>query len=436
MLEVNLPPTCTWTEYETILRQCAQAADCIGLKLTKYHLNGSVYGTGGGSHLAFGGPSLEANPFLQEPKRIASILRYWQHHPSLSYLFSGQFVGPGSQAPRVDEGPSHGLYELEVACEGLENSTGSVGGEQIDQFFKNLLTDSSGNTHRAELCFDKFHNYAQANGCLGIIELRAFETFPEVSTMSAVALFIRTIFARLMKEPFREELRRWGPQLHDRYFLPTFMWQDLQSICADLKAHGFAFDPTWLESVLNFRCPTVGAMQLEHGSLDVRQAFESWPLMAEETSQGTNTVRVVDNSTDRLQLTLSDPSLLESGKLLVNGVEVPFESIDGQMICGLRYKCASAYPALHPHVPIQSPLHFEWVSLADDTTLAAARYFYWNPAGPVYPGRPDSAEVARQRRVERWLDATDLVGRKTPGRKARMAPEYRHTLDLRRQLKG
>ncbi|TVP75397.1 MAG: transglutaminase, partial [Puniceicoccaceae bacterium] len=345
VLEVNLPPAANWAEYDAHLRHSAAAAAAVGLQLTKRQLNGAIHGTGGGAHLAFGGPSEAANPFLQEPKRIVSLLRYWQHHPALSYLFTGQYVGPGSQAPRVDEGPGHGLYELEVACEGIAAMTIRPEGEVIDQFYRNLLTDSSGNTHRTEICFDKFANPSAPNGKWGIIELRAFETFPKIETMSVIGLFIRTILARLFRAPFTEPLKRFGPLLHDRYFLPAFLWEDVQAICADLQAHGFEFRAEWLEPVMEFRCPRLGQLELEGGHIDVQQAFESFPLMAEE-SQGANTVRVVDNSSDRLQLTLSDAGLLAGAELLVNGVQVPFAEVDGHMICGIRYKCASAYPAL------------------------------------------------------------------------------------------
>ena len=435
VLEVNLPPADTWSEYDDHLTHSAKAAAAVGLKLTKLQLNGAIHGTGGGAHLAFGGPSEEANPFLLEPKRIVSLLRYWQHHPALSYLFTGQYVGPGSQAPRVDEGPSHGLYELEVACDGIEGMVERTGGELLDQFYRNLLTDSSGNTHRTEICFDKFCNPSAPNGNWGIIELRAFETFPQIETMSVIGLFIRTILARLFKAPFTEPLKRYGPLLHDRYFLPAFLWEDVQAICDDLKAHGFDFQAEWLEPVLRFRCPMLGRLEVEGGHMDVQQAFESFPLMAEE-SQGANTVRVVDNSSDRLQLTLSDPALLEAAVLVVNGVEVPFELVDGRMICGLRYKCASAYPALHPHVPIQSPLEFEWVYQATGRTLRAARYHFWNPFAPIYNGRPKTAEVAQQRRSERWQSADELVGREPQRFTPKRSPEYRHTLDLRRQLRA
>jgi len=176
----------------------------------------------------------------------------------------------------------------------------------------------------------------------------------------------------------------------------------------------------------------LGTLDLPEGSINLRQAFESWPLMAEE-SQGAATVRVVDNSSDRLQLTLSNPGLLETGKLLANGIEVPFENVGGNMICGIRYKCASAYPALHPHVPIQSPLLLEWVD-QNGLTTKAARYFYWNPRGDIYEGRPKSAGDAQKLREERWSLAEDVVGGKPTPTKPKLAPEYRYTLDLRRQL--
>ncbi|MDQ8193999.1 transglutaminase family protein [Coraliomargarita sp. SDUM461004] len=435
VLEVNLPPAATWAEYDRFLGQSARAASAVGLQLTKQQLNGAIYGTGGGAHLAFGGPSLEHNPFLLQPNRIVSILRYWQRHPALSYLFTGQYVGPGSQAPRVDEGPMHSLYELEVACEGVQGLAGAPEGELLDQFYRNLLTDSSGNTHRTEICFDKFCNPSAPNGKWGIIELRAFETFPQIETMSVIGLFVRTIIARLCQAPFTEPLHRFGPLLHDRYFLPAFLWEDVQAICDDLAAHGLAFEAEWLEPVLAFRCPSVGQLKVPGGHVDVRQAFESFPLMAEE-SQGANTVRVVDNSSDRLQVTLSEPGLAEEAVLLVNGVEVPFELVDGKMICGVRYKCASAYPALHPHVPIQSPLEFEWVSKGSGETMQAARYHYWNPFAPIYEGRPQDAEEAAQRRAERWQSADDLLGRMPEQFKPKLAPEFKHTLDLRRQLRS
>jgi uncharacterized protein (DUF2126 family) len=305
-------------------------------------------------------------------------------------------------------------------------------GSLIDQFLRNLLTDSAGNTHRAEICFDKFANPLTPNGKLGIIELRAFETQPHAAWSSLIALFVRTVIARLSLVPYTEGLQRFGPELHDRYFLPAYLWQDFENICADLAAAGFAFRSEWLRPAFDFRFPVVGKLPLPRGGhLEVRQALESWPLMAEE-SRGTTTVRVVDNSTDRLQLQLHLPEKAAAGRLLVNGVEIPFAGTDGLAVRGLRYKCARAYPALHPHVPIQSPLRFEWLEGESDQPSAAADYHYWNPYAAVYDGPPVSAEEAAQRRSERWRIIDPPAAGLRPLRPAPAAPEFRDTVDLRR----
>ncbi|MGF1530783.1 MAG: transglutaminase family protein [Puniceicoccaceae bacterium] len=434
VIEVNLPPRRTWVGFEQILKAATEAGSQVGLVLTKTSLNGAVGGSGGGAHLAFGGPSLEENPFLKQPARIASLLRYWQHHPVLSYAFTGKFVGPGSQAPRIDEGPRHGLYELEVACEGLEKQTQAIEGPLIDQFLRNLATDSAGNTHRAEICFDKFFNGLAKNGKLGIIEFRAFETFPSDGEMAEVALFIRAVLARLFLEPFSEPLKRFGPDLHDRYFLPSLLWEDLEAICADLRSHGIPFEADWLRSQFDFRFPVCGKLEAgEAGILTLRQGLESWPLMAEESLE-LNTIRMVDNSTDRLEIMLEEGGL-EKGwsKLLVNGIEVPFQTVEGKRIAGLRYKCASAYPALHPHVPIQSPLHFDWVDSRIGKVVAAANYYFWEPWSGIYAGPCEDLNDARKRRESRWVMAPERVGTVPKAAKPRMSPEYNFTLDLRRQ---
>ncbi len=428
VLEVNLPPASTWQEYNATFCAISEAAHRVGLYLTKRSLNGTIRGTGGGSHLAFGGPTPEENVFFNEPTLLTSILRYWQHHPALSYLFTGQYVGAGCQAPRIDEGAEHLLYELESACEGLEKLSYLPSPEMLDQFFRNLLTDAAGNTHRAEICLDKFWNFSSPTGKLGIVELRAFETLPTAEMMANVSLFIRAIIAMLIKRPFRKKLRRFGPKLHDRYFLPSMLLEDLEKICVDIQKAGIDYDPEWLRPVIDFRCPVVGKLSIPGGELTVRQAFEAWPLMAEE-SQGASTVRVVDNSTDRLEFTLSDPKLAAMGQLMINGVALPWQHVGGQPVIGLRYKCASAYPALHPHVLIQSPLTIQWQTGKETT---AALYHYWNPEGPLYDGLPTTDSEANHRRQARWVPLSQPAVIKHPAI-AQTAPESTWTIDLRRQ---
>ncbi|MBC2594808.1 transglutaminase family protein [Ruficoccus amylovorans] len=429
VLEANLPPCPDWVTYRRCLDQMYATAESTGLRAIKLHLNGSVQATGGGSHLCFGGPDEARNPFHRDPALLASILRYWQHHPALGYFFTGQYVGTGCQAPRIDESGTHAAYELELACEALENSRPDP--EQIDRLLRNLLTDSSGNTHRAEICVDKFHNYAAPNGKTGIIELRAFEVFPTAEMLGLAGLFIRTVIARLAAEPFTEPMRRFGPELHDKYFLPAVIWDDLGKICRDLKAHGFDFKREWLRPLAEFRFPLRGELDLPGGeTLTVRQALEAWPLMAEENLGGP-TVRMVDNSTDRLELSLSAKAPLQTHTLLCNGVEIPWQSVGGKPVCGLRYKCASGWPALHPHVPIQAPLLFQWIEKKSRRVKASAWYYYWNPHAPIYDGRPSDLDEARARSAERWrkVPVTNETAAVSP---ARTFPEMRFTLDLRR----
>ncbi len=431
VLELNLPPASSWRDYDRVLNDVTLAARAEGLLTTRFHLNGQVQGTGGGAHILFGGPTIERNPFFDHPQLLASIIRYWQWHPSLSYFFSGQYVGPGSQAPRADETLMAKLYELETACLGVDQIEGSVDQGFLDRLFRNLLTDSAGNTHLAEISIDKLWNYESPTGLQGLIELRAFETMEDCRLQSLSALFVRAIIAMLAERPRREALVRHGPRLHDRFMLPAALWEDLGAICADLSVAGLHFDREWLREVFEARFPVLGRLDVEVGSVVVRQALEPWPLMA-EVSNGGSTSRMVDNSTDRLEVSLSDPRLLEHLGVAVNGVALRFCDIGGTRAAGVRYKAASGWPALHPHVPIQSPLRFDLLG-RDQRILAAAQYYFWNPDGPVYEGRPSGAGEAEARRRARWRRLAEEVGRLVEPREGTYAEESFHTLDLRRQ---
>lgn len=432
VLEINLPPAATWRQYDRTLAEVEKAARAEGLSTLKLHLNGSVQGTGGGAHLIFGGPSLEANPFFAQPSLLASMVRYWQHHPSLAYFFTGQYVGPGSQAPRADETLISKLYELELACEGLEQCSGEEGGIFIDRLLRNLMTDSGGNTHRAEICLDKFWNMDSPSGRLGLVELRAFETCPRVRLQSFAALLIRAIIARLAREPFTKELIRHGSELQDRFMLPHVLWADLESICEDLDQQGLPFEVDWLRPIFDFKFPVLGELPVTGGTFTVRQALEPWPLMAEVAEAGF-TSRVVDNSTDRLEISVSNPDLLNNGKLCVNGVPLTFHPRGGVHCAGVRYKCANGWPALHPHIKEQVPLSIEWVEEDLNKVIAAADYHYWNPDAPVYDGRPKTMKEALKRRKARWQCRTIKADAFTTPASALYSVEQVATLDLRRQ---
>lgn len=430
VLEVNLPPSSCWHDYDRLLQTVTELAAEEGLQTTRMHFNGQVQGTGGGAHVLFGGPSLEANPFFARPDLLASIVRYWQRHPSLSYFFSGQYVGPGSQAPRADESSSSRLYELETACLGVDDLERGASPEMLDRLLLNLLSDAAGNTHRAELCLDKFCNRGVPGGEQGLIELRAFETMADAHDQSLSALFVRAIVAMLATAPRTGPFLRHGSRLHDAYMLPSWLWEDLGEICRDLQDVGLPFERQWLQGAFEFRFPVLGRLESKQGSVLVRQALEPWPVLAAQTRDGL-TSRIVDNSTDRLELSTS---LASSTAVTVNGVLLSFEPLQGRAVAGLRYKCADGWPALHPHVPAQVPLRLECLNERNQV-VASARYYFWNPDGKDYEGRPADLAEAELRRMARWVEQPEEIGNLRRPVRGVYSDESAWTLDLRRQVR-
>ncbi len=441
VIEVNLAVCATWADYDRHLAEIYTAAKKTGLIARKLQFNGRETGTGGGAHLVFGGPVGLISPFFAYPALLPSMIRYWQQHPALSYAFTGQYLGPSSQAPRIDESTFEALYELEIACEGAAQ-LGSAGNLPFfDLLFRDLLMDRSGNTHRAEISVDKLWNPFAGNGRLGLVELRAFETHPSGAALSVTALFIRAILARLAADPCRTPFVRWAGELHDRFFLPAFVWSDLTAICWDLSAHGLPFDVEWLRPLWEWRFPRLGELvippswntQSPHPGFKVefRQALEAWPLLGEQPS-GAGTSRSVDTSMDRLEVSVSDATMLEQGVLLVNGLPCAFQPCGGGAAGGVRFRAFFLTPALHPHIPVQAPLLLEWVDRSTLTVIAAARWHVWNPRGESYSTRPPDETEARRRHAERWEAWPQTVGHPRSIPVIEFPPEGRHTLDLRR----
>lgn len=432
VLEINLTPGATWAEFDAQLTDLYAAAAACGLCARKLQLNGREVGTGGGAHLVFGGPPGLLSPFFAFPALLPSVIRYFQHHPALSYAFTGAYMGPSSQAPRIDESTFEALYELEIACAGAESLGTPQNLALFDLLFRDLLMDRSGNTHRAEISVDKLWNPFAPNGRLGLVEFRAFETHPHARVQSVVALFIRAILARLAAAPFSAPFIRWAGELHDRFFLPACVWQDLVAICDDLKKHDIPFDPEWLRPAWEFRFPKIGELKIEKSTLVFRQALEAWPLLGESPNAGT-VARTVDASLDRIEACISDAALLESGLLLVNGLPCEFRDTgDGTSACGIRYRAFYLTPSLQPHVPVHAPLLLEWVDRATLTVLAAARWHVWNPKNDAYLTAPTHDTEAAHRRAERWEPWPHTVGQARFVPKIDFPPEGRHTLDLRR----
>ncbi|HYP18372.1 MAG TPA: transglutaminase family protein, partial [Opitutus sp.] len=439
VLEINVCPCGTWEDYDRQLTQLYAAANVCGLHARKLQFNGREVGTGGGAHLVFGGPTPARSPFFTCCELLPSVVRYWQHHPSLSYAFTGTYLGPSSQAPRIDESTFEALYELEIACAGAETLGSPQNLELYDLLFRDLLMDRSGNTHRAEISVDKLWNPFSPNGRLGLVEFRAFETHPLPAVQSVIALFVRAILARLCAAPFRASFVRWAGELHDRFFLPAFVWEDLTAIAADLQAHGIAFDPEWLRPAWTWRFPALGEFVLgdRHAGefrVEFRQALEAWPLLGESPNAGT-VARIVDSSLDRIEARVSDARVLEGGLLLVNGLPCEFRpTSDGGAACGIRYRAFYLAPSLQPHVPAHAPLLLEWVDRITLKVVAAARWHVWNPRNEPYASAPADEAEAAQRRAERWQDCPATLGQPRFVPQVDFPPEGRHTLDLRRYL--
>lgn len=356
VLEINLPPCESAAEYAGWMDALEKAAASAGMRSFKESAAGVTIGTGGGNHLIFGGPSLERNAFFTHPGWVTSILRYWQHHPSLSYLFTGSYVGSSSQAPRPDES-SRELYDLEMAYRFLEKlKPGEDHRSIISETLRHLHTDGTGNTHRSEISFDKFWNVAWNGGCRGLIEFRAVETMPQAAWMSAVTLLWQALAAFLLEKPFTSPLIHHGSELHDRFFLPTPLWQDLQGVLRDLRRGGFDLPEAAYREIWEWRFPELLRFEAGPATLSIRKGHEGWPLLCETPLEGGNTSRFVDTSMERLEFSASH-AFAVSHRIYVAGRELRLSQFPaGGVGAGLRYRRTALYPSLHPGILPHMPL--------------------------------------------------------------------------------
>ncbi|MDE0805626.1 MAG: transglutaminase family protein, partial [Acidimicrobiales bacterium] len=358
---------------------------------------------------------------------------YGQHHPPLSYLFSGRFIGPSSPAPRVDEARDDRLHELETSFAELDRLGPEVAPWTVDRLLRHLLTDLTGNTHRAEFCIDKLFSPDGERGRLGLLELRGFEMPPHPEMALAQALLVRTIVARCWERPYRHRPTRWGTSLHDRFLLPYFVETDIVDVADDLASHGYDFDPSWIGPFLEFRFPRHGTTTVAGVTLEVRGAIEPWHVLGEEAT-GSGMARYVDSSVERIQLRAEG---VVDGRHVVtcNGREVPLvpTAVAGTVVAGIRFKAWAPPSGLHPTLPIDSPLTFDVIDRWTGRSLGGCRYHVVHPGGRSYETFPVNAVEAESRRQRRF----EPMGH-TPGRpgvlddRAQHHPEYPATLDLRR----
>lgn len=356
VLEINLPPCATWLEYHRWLVMLETAGATCDLRSWKQNPQGDPGGTGGGNHLLFGGPNLDGNPFFPRPAWVASLLRYFQAHPCLAYLFTGSYVGSSSQAPRPDES-ARGLYDLDLAYGYLAGLPKGDHRYIIGETLRHLHIDISGNTHRSEASFDKFWNVGgPSNGASGLIEFRAIESMPHARWMSLVALLWQGIAAFTLEKPSPERLVEHGTHLHDRYFLPTPLWADLRLILADLRSVGFDLPEDAFREIWQWRFPLMLSAPVGGSMLEVRRACEGWPLLSETPTEGGSTSRFVDTSIELLEFAV-DAGWEKEHEIFVNGRPLPLLPLgDGRIGAGLRYRRTALFPSLHPGIKPHLPL--------------------------------------------------------------------------------
>ena len=433
VIEVNLHPSKSWDELVERTTVLYEEARQTRLGTEKFMVDGRHTGTGGGNHIILGGESTQNSPVIRRPDLLRSLLTYWQNHPSLSWLFSGLFLGPTSQAPRIDEARNDSLYELGIAFKEMERNVNTLGYTPpwlVDRLFRNLLIDSSGNTHRSEFSIDKLYPAETAGGRLGLVEMRAFEMPPHAQMSLAQHLLLRGLVSKFWQQPYKNNLVEWGTDIHDRWMLPHFCETDFRDVIQDLRQSGYPFEFDWFAPHFEFRFPRIGDLEQRDLQLELRMALEPWHVLGEEAGGG-GTVRYVDSSVERLQVKVSG-LISDRFALTVNGHRVPLHptGTNGEGVAGVRYRAWQPPECLQPTIAPHSPLAFDLVDTWNDRSLGGCTYNVAHPGGRSHDSFPVNSYEAESRRLARFFRQGHTPGTLKVG-PAKQNPKFPFTLDLR-----